>query len=114
MNQTQMAEPALTLVVLYCSDVTACREFYGSLGLPLDREQHGSGPTHFAARTSGGTVLELYPADGRESTGPIRIGLAVEHGSITLPLAPGDHVLEDPDGRRVVVTVTKQTGRAND
>ncbi len=114
MNQTQMAGPALTLVVFYCSDVTACREFYGSLGLTLDRERHGTGPEHFAARTAGGTVLELYPANGREPTGPIRIGLAAERENIIIPLAPGDHVLEDPDGRRVVVTVTEQTGRAND
>ncbi|MBL7489633.1 hypothetical protein I6A60_05515 [Frankia sp. AgB1.9] len=109
-----MAGPALTLVVLYCSDITACREFYESLGLTLDREQHGTGPVHFAARTSGGAVLELYPADQREPTNPIRIGLTVERGNITIPLSPGNHVLEDPDGRRVAVTVTEQTGRAND
>ncbi len=96
--------PALhgqNLLVIYTGQLEACREFYVELGLPLVREQHGSGPVHYAAELTGGLVIEFYPGHLDRATGRLRLGFTVIGGD----LEPGDHILTDPDGRTVVVTV---------
>ncbi|OHV55354.1 guanosine polyphosphate pyrophosphohydrolase [Pseudofrankia sp. BMG5.36] len=100
-----MAGAQIILIVLYCADVSACRDFYRSLGLAFERERHGSGPEHYAAALSGGAVLELYPAGSRGETGMIRLGLTVSQGEVGLFLEPGDHILHDPEGRVVDIHV---------
>lgn len=92
--------PGLALLVLYCADPDACRDFSTALGCAFTRERHGDGPPHWAAELDGGTVLELYPATARRPVSSTRVGLRTA-------LAPGRvpvrRVLTDPDGRAVEV-----------
>ncbi|MFD4835396.1 VOC family protein [Streptomyces uncialis] len=97
-----------TLLVIYTPDLDACRDFYAGFGLLLVRERHGTGPVHYAAELDGGFVFEVYPADGKEPTGPARLAFSVPAG----PLPPGTHRLTDPDGRTVVVTAEPSAGRS--
>ncbi|MEV4000804.1 hypothetical protein [Actinomadura sp. NPDC049753] len=96
-----------TLTVIYTSRLEECRAFYAGLGLDLRPERHGTGPDHFAAVLDDGAVFELYPAGAREPTGRVRLGFAAESG--TTGLDPGRHLLHDPDGRAVEMTV-KEAG----
>lgn len=89
-----------SLVVLYTERLDECRAFYTGLGLPLRREQHGSGPVHHAAELGGGLVLELYPGASGRTTGRARLGFRVP---ATSDLPAGQHRLVDPDGRVVEV-----------
>lgn len=50
----------LSLMVLRTSNPEALLPFYQALGLKFVREQHGSGPLHFACEM-GVVVLEIYP-----------------------------------------------------
>ncbi|MFB4300980.1 glyoxalase/bleomycin resistance/dioxygenase family protein [Actinomadura sp. NTSP31] len=91
------------LTVIYTTRLEECRAFYAGLGLHLHPERHGSGPAHYAAVLDEGVVFELYPAGAGEPTGRLRLGFTTR----TAPtLEPGRHVLQDPDGRAVEVTVT--------
>ncbi|ANW22376.1 VOC family protein [Streptomyces clavuligerus] len=90
------------LIVIYTDQLEACRDFYSRLGLDLQREQHGTGPEHYAAELDGGTVFELYPAGRRPATGYLRLGLT---GTGRSGHAPGRSTLTDPDGRTVVLAV---------
>ena len=101
----RMVGARIGLLVVYCSDLPSCRDFYRSLGLVLARERHGSGPEHYAAVLDGGAVLELYPAGSGASTGRIRLGLTVKQDDVAVSLEPGNHVLRDPEGRVVDVHV---------
>lgn len=92
---------AHSLLVIYTERLDACREFYDALGLPLVREQHGNGPVHYAAEFPNGFVLELYPARSGQATGRLRLGFTLADSE----LPPGEHLLTDPDGRTVAVTV---------
>jgi len=76
--------PALTLLVIPCSDLARASEFYAALGLDLVREQHGTGPVHYASKLSG-VVLELYPA--QLAGAPTRIGLRVPNVSAAVAAA---------------------------
>jgi catechol 2,3-dioxygenase-like lactoylglutathione lyase family enzyme len=93
---------ALDLLVLYCGDPAACRDFYAGLGLTFTKEQHGAGPEHWAAVLAGGTVLELYPAAPDRRTGRVRIGFTIP--AATAGLTPGRHLVQDPEGRTVEIT----------
>lgn len=67
----------LNLMVIYTADLERTRQFYAALGLGFEREQHGRGPIHYAARL-GEVVLELYPAT--EASGvsdALRLGFAI-------------------------------------
>ncbi|MEV6601998.1 hypothetical protein AB0M36_34870 [Actinoplanes sp. NPDC051346] len=97
------SQPRITLLVLYCQDLHANREFYAGLGLRLEPEQHGDGPRHWAAELPDGTVFELYPASERRPPSSLRLGLAVTAGRTDPPLDLGRHLLRDPDGRTVEV-----------
>ncbi|WP_437832113.1 VOC family protein [Sorangium sp. So ce1153] len=104
-----MAE-ALTLVVLYCSDIDVSLRFYERLGLSFVKEQHGAGPIHYSSQL-GDVVLELYPAGRR----PGRVRLAVTipaalHSALQQATGEASHqperavVLEDPDRNQVEIT----------
>lgn len=102
MNTTTSA----TLLVLYTDDLERCRAFYAALGLQFVLEQHGNGPEHYATELPGGLVVELYPATERRPASSNRLGFGVAAEAVDL--APGRHVLEDPDGRAVEVHVSEE------
>ncbi|MBD3550874.1 glyoxalase/bleomycin resistance/dioxygenase family protein [Streptomyces sp. SP18CM02] len=96
------------LIVIYTDHLDACHAFYTGLGLTFAKEQHGTGPEHYATELDGQTVLELYPATTRRpATGSLRLGLTLPAGPLTPPA--GRHTHTDPDGRTVVLTVTQET-----
>jgi catechol 2,3-dioxygenase-like lactoylglutathione lyase family enzyme len=100
---TEPSPPRLTLLVLYTPELELCRRFYSDLGLPFVTERHGDGAEHYAAVLDDGTVVELYPARAGRETGVVRLGLAIDGSAAMPPLAPGRHVLTDPDGRTIDV-----------
>ena len=96
----------MTLLVLYSPNLEQCHAFYANLGLTFTAEKHGQGPEHYAAVLADGTVFELYPARPGRQTDSLRLGLTVPGDATVPPLAPGRHVLTDPDGRAVEVHAT--------
>ncbi|MGI8333075.1 glyoxalase/bleomycin resistance/dioxygenase family protein [Actinomadura scrupuli] len=104
-----MNEPSttrVTLLVLYTRQVEECRSFYSELGVSFTVERHGQGPEHYAAVLADGAVFEIYPARPDRETGALRLGLTVSGAAATPPLAPGRHLLTDPDGRTIEVHAT--------
>ncbi|WP_433519357.1 glyoxalase/bleomycin resistance/dioxygenase family protein [Nonomuraea sp. CA-143628] len=98
-----------SLIVLYTDRLWECADFYLGLGLPLQVEQHGNGPEHYAAEL-GGTVFEVYPAsERRPPTGSLRLGFRVPAHAVVRDLPTGRHLLTDPDGRMVDLEITKET-----
>ena len=73
----------LASLVLFVSDVDAAARFYRAVGVPLEDEDHGEGPVHFAAQL-GNVHFALYPATGpgrapeRRNTGASFAGVYVE------------------------------------
>ncbi|MEW9531931.1 VOC family protein [Microbispora sp. NPDC049125] len=96
----------MILIVIYTERLDEVRDFYAELGLTFTKEQHGGGPVHYAT-TIDTTVIELYPAGDRPPTGRLRLGLTIPAGASRKPLPVGEHVLSDPDGRAVAITVTE-------
>ncbi|WUU94021.1 glyoxalase/bleomycin resistance/dioxygenase family protein [Spirillospora sp. NBC_01491] len=92
-------------MVIYTPRLEECRRFYQDLGLGFTPERHGDGPEHFAAVLPDGTVFELYPATAERHTGAMRLGFALGGRSAGPALAPGRHLLRDPDGRTVELHV---------
>jgi catechol 2,3-dioxygenase-like lactoylglutathione lyase family enzyme len=105
-GKSQVPAVRTTLLVIYAEALDACREFYTGLGLTFVREQHGSGPEHYAAVLPDGMVIELYPATADRATRAMRWGFAVDESVVQPTLAPGRHLLTDPDGRTVDVYVS--------
>jgi hypothetical protein len=103
---TDPSDIRATLLVLFSPRIEECRSFYSGLGLNFTDEQHGRGPAHYTAVLAGGTVLEIYPARPDRETGDLRLGFAVDSATTTPPLAPGRHLLTDPDGRTVEIHAT--------
>jgi catechol 2,3-dioxygenase-like lactoylglutathione lyase family enzyme len=103
----QATGPRLNLIVLYCLDPEACRDFYTGLGIAFTAEQHGKGPRHWAGRLADGIVLELYPVRADGTTGPLRLGLTVDGAAVEPRLPIGHRVLRDPDGRAVHLEVVR-------
>lgn len=99
--------PRASLLVVYTERLDACRDFYSDLGLDLVREQHGTGPVHYAVELAAGLVMELYPGASERTTGRLRLGLEV---SASTRLPAGKHHLTDPDGRTVAVTAVAPPG----
>lgn len=100
---TDSSDARATLLVLYCGRLEECRDFYGDLGLSFADEQHGQGPKHYSAVLADGMVFELYPARPDRESGAVRLGFTVTGADVTPPLAPGLHLLTDPEGRTVEV-----------
>lgn len=92
-------------MVIYSDQMEECKSFYTRLGLHFEQEKHGAGPKHYAAVLSDGTVMEIYPANGKP-TGRVRIGLSLPGSRMEPPLESGRHVLTDPDGRKIDVQVS--------
>lgn len=92
-------------------------DFYELLGIHFQREQHGSGPVHWASDLDG-LVLEVYPAKTEgETDGTTRLGFEVEDAAVVLNNLRSSGVkvisdlqeskwglraeVRDPDGRSV-------------
>ncbi|MCK9923592.1 VOC family protein [Frankia sp. AgPm24] len=102
MSNETLPQVRIDLLVLYCSDLPSCHDFYRNLGLVFERERHGGGPEHYAATLAADAVLELYPAGSGAATKRVRVGLTISHSGLRAPLlTPGSHVLHDPEGRTV-------------
>jgi lactoylglutathione lyase len=108
-----MNAPALSLVVLRTAKMDATRQFYHTLGLQLNQEQHGAGPVHFSC-ASGNTILEIYPAaDGtapeRKSGGATMLGFSINSLDVLLSVLKSQATpvigepKDSPWGRRAVV-----------
>ncbi|PZS14254.1 MAG: hypothetical protein DLM57_14865 [Pseudonocardiales bacterium] len=59
----------LASLVLFARDAHATAAFYRALGLDLHHEDHGAGPTHFAAEL-GEVHLAIYQAEQDDGPGP--------------------------------------------
>ena len=113
----------LDYVVLRCADLDQSRMFYEAVGLVFVPEQHGGGARHYSC-VLGATVLELYPARGKPSSG-VRLGLRLPDVEAALEVlrsidadivrtdAEGttpSAVLRDPDGNEVVLQPAAASG----
>lgn len=105
MSAAPVKATRIALMVLYTDHLEKSRAFYTGLGLALVQEQHRRGPIHYAATLPDGTVIELYPATAERPASSVRLGFTVDSRTVTPPLAPGRHVVEDPDGRAVELYV---------
>src|SRR5262245_24031665 len=91
------AAAELYLLVIRVVDVELTKQVYEAMGLVFTREQHGSGPEHFAS-VQDGVVFEIYPQKNR---------LAPEHGvRIGFRVESVDRVLESL-GRFGIETVVQ-------
>lgn len=106
----------VNLLVLRTSRMEDMRSFYTALGERFEREQHGKGPEHYAAKLGDEFVLELYPCvDGAIPDSALRLGVTVESIVVALGLIGQSVVprqtdrglcalVRDPDGRAVELT----------
>ena len=62
MSAAEESYPLPALWVIYTERIVECRDYYTSVGLSFAREQHDSGPVHYAATLPNNMVIELYPA----------------------------------------------------
>lgn len=93
--------PAVSFIVLECADLAASLRFYTALlGVAFVAEQHGDGPVHHSA-TLEGVVLELYP--GGSGAAGMRLGLSVPSRAAALKRLGTSGLLQDPDGRQVLL-----------
>ena len=93
-----MKPPSFKLVVIRSTDINGTMEFYRSLGIEFDEDQHGSGPRHFAADL-GGVVFEIYPANKPEDVDrTTRLGFSLPdiHTAIISIRELGATIVEDP------------------
>jgi lactoylglutathione lyase len=121
-----MTKARLDLLMIRAADVERAVAFYRGLGLEFERERHGSGPVHYAARC-GGTVFEIYPArPGEPAASSVRLGFCVPDlmvatatllgagGILRRSANPKRSVVIDPDGNRVELTAAGQELAAPD
>jgi len=101
-------------LVLYARDMQETAEFYRNLGIPLEKEDHGEGPIHFATEL-GVVHYAIYPAQSpgsapeRRSSGDTFHGFFVDSLDAVVDRlkSTGAHILSDhevmPWGCRIVV-----------
>ena len=58
---------SLSLIVLKTKQEESLRDFYGTLGIEFQTEQHGTGPTHHAGEL-GDLIMEIYPLNENAMT----------------------------------------------
>lgn len=97
----------LDAIVMYTTRVEECRDFYTSLGLAFGEEHYplADGLRRYSCRMPLGPVLEIHPATNNHQTSDLRLSLALDVTETNPPLSRGEHLLTDPDGRKVDVTV---------
>lgn len=104
MNDTPTSgHVSMSLVVIYSEHLEESCSFYTRLGLVFDKEKHGAGPEHYAAKLRDGTVLELYPATEKRPATNSRLGFRVTGNELMPELEIGHQLMQDPDGRIVEV-----------
>ncbi len=101
----------MSLIVLYTERVQKCVRFYQALGLDFTAERHGTGPEHFAAVLADDSVFEIYPPRDGQTTGPLRLGLALAPSQNRTLIAAGTRTLTDPDGRTVQILAPEPEAR---
>lgn len=106
--------PYLDALVLTCADLDAARAFYAALGLPLEAEDHGEGPLHYACEL-GPVHFALFAAreegaaPGRGQAGAVLPGFQVAsvEEAYAAALAAGGQAVQEPAdfpwGRRALV-----------
>jgi len=109
---------ALSLLVLRCTDIKRCREFYECFGLSFGLHAHGKGPQHYAAEDERG-VFELYPASDAAPADQVGLGFRssdlseIANRLRSAGFSPGEisenewgrsFVVRDPQNRRVEVS----------
>ena len=101
--------PSLSLLVIRTHHFAKSYQFYSTLGLHFQQEQHKDGPIHWAAMV-GEFVFEIYSADdGEKVSKSTRLGWTVENlDEVVLKVAEQDalivlHPIDGPWGRRAVV-----------
>jgi len=117
------AAAELYSIVIRVADVERTKQLYQTLGLVFSREQHGSGPEHFAA-VLGGVVFEIYPQKHpMDQERGVRLGFRVESvdrmleslvkSGIEMVVQPHDAaygrraVFRDPDGYIIEISSLK-------
>ena len=113
-----MPNVLFSLLVLKTRKLETLRAFYSALGIEFFEEQHGTGPTHYAAEL-GEAILEIYPLaeDENNADASTRLGFFVEDlGFVLESLWRNEFcelkkakqtqwgyraVVRDPDGRAV-------------
>ncbi|MBQ1079638.1 MULTISPECIES: hypothetical protein [unclassified Nocardiopsis] len=97
----------LDSIVLYTTRAQECRDFYNALGLAFGEEPDPvrDGPSRYTSRLPLGPVLEIQTAPDGHGASDLRLSLALDVTETDPPLSRGEHLLTDPDGRRVDVTV---------
>ncbi len=107
---------SLNLVVIRSADPERVVAFYRVLGLSFAREQHGTGPVHYACEM-GRLVFEIYPQSEPQVLPETRLGFAVgqiadligglEDTGVAVVQPPRETpwglraVVRDPDGRSI-------------
>ena len=119
-NNDSISGTSLNLIVIRSADINKSRAFYELLGIKFQREQHGSGPKHFAADIDG-MIFELYPQTNDSGAfDSVRLGFVIHALAATVSqleqfgskiiLWPKDTefgkraIVKDPDGRRIELT----------
>jgi len=111
----------INLLVIRSNNLKEIAEQYAALGLQLTYHQHGNGPFHYSC-TLDDFVFEIYPASANyPADRSIRLGFSIPASAyktssiesvwkIIHPISKtewGDQlVLEDLDGRKVVLTIS--------
>jgi uncharacterized glyoxalase superfamily protein PhnB len=111
--ELQMALKYLDSLILYSSNLSKTVEFYTKLGLPLEHEDHGSGPVHYACELQGAhiAIFESKPGDAlkRGFGGATQFGLQVDSVDETFQIAikAGAKVIIEPQsapwGKRAII-----------
>ncbi len=119
-------EQSIFGVILRAENKERTKAFYEKLGLEFGEHKHGKGPLHFASEFNG-AVLEIYQgraAEGRTSrdyrdSGETTLYIELPAGMTIEQLGPEIKiiqvirdsllvVLEDPDGRAVMVSKAQE------
>jgi catechol 2,3-dioxygenase-like lactoylglutathione lyase family enzyme len=105
-----MPDISLSLVMIRAGNLERSYRFYSALGLSLVREQHGTGPEHYAC-VIGTTTFEIYPHRGELHHAALpRLGFRVPSLDTTLSALQetGAEIVTPPSnsswGRRAVVS----------
>lgn len=111
------------LLVLWCNDLAANRDFYQSIGLTMEAQQHEGHDKHYSAQL-GEMVLELHQCNDTMQASNNRLGFVLDQeiadyqqvldtvgelASATYEMGENQFysVVSDPDGRSVELVYSK-------
>ncbi|MCJ8283184.1 MAG: bleomycin resistance protein [Rivularia sp. ALOHA_DT_140] len=67
---------SLNLIVIRVEDLIKSKDFYETLGIKFDYEQHGQGEKHLSTVLEG-MIFEIYPRNNNLDTSALRLGFRV-------------------------------------